>query len=332
MVFDNRATNKKMSREHVDHAHLVRFADERVNLRRDDASELRSQANRLRDKLDSYLKEHPDFELRKMLLSGSLAKGTALKSTSDIDVACYVSSDSAPDDVGQLIDWLAQKLEAAFPNFKPEQIKRKTYSVSVNFVSTGSEVDIVPILYDDDPGWRGYLVSQDTGEKLLTSVPMHLDFIRKRKKANDKHFAQVVRLIKFWSGLRKQEDEDFRFKSFMVELIVAYLADNGSPLDDYPRALQKFFAFVATDDFETAIIFDDYYDTSECKSTEEPIRIWDPVNCDNNVARRYTMYNKEKLVDAALDAGDAVDSALRTINKSETVRYWQKVFGPTFNA
>ena len=34
----------------------------------------------------SYLEEHPDFELRKMLLSGSLAKGTALKSISDIDV------------------------------------------------------------------------------------------------------------------------------------------------------------------------------------------------------------------------------------------------------
>lgn len=320
-----------MSREHVDHADLARFADERVNLKREDTSDLRSQANRLREKLGEYLKEHPDFALRKMLLSGSLAKGTALKSISDIDVACYVSSDSAPDDISQLIDWLAQKLETAFPNFKPEQIKRKTYSVSVNFVSTGNEVDIVPILYDGDPGWRGYLVSQDTGEKLLTSVPMHLDFIRKRKKANDKHFAQVVRLIKFWAGLRKQEDEDFRFKSFMVELILAYLADHGTPLADYPRALQKFFAFIANDDFETAITFDDYYDPSECEQPEEPIRIWDPVNCENNVAKLYTEHNKERLVDAALDAGDAVDSALRAINKSETVRFWQKVFGPTFN-
>src|SRR3954469_15612387 len=109
-----------MSREHVDHANIVRFADDRVNLKRDDATELREQANRLRDRLESYLSDHPDFDLRKMLLSGSLAKGTALKSISDIDVACYVSSDSAPHKVSDLIDWLAKKLESAFPNFRPE--------------------------------------------------------------------------------------------------------------------------------------------------------------------------------------------------------------------
>src|SRR5208283_1725468 len=209
-------TNRRcgMSREHVDHGDIVRFADERVNLKRDDATELRAQANRLRDKLEGYLADHPDFELRKMLLSGSLAKGTALKSISDIDVACYVSSDSAPHKISDLIDWLAKKLETAFPNFKPEQIKRKTYSVGVTFMATGNEVDNVPILYAGDPEWRGDLISQDTGEPLMTSVPMHLEFIRKRKTTKDKHFAQVVRLIKFWAKLRKQEDDAFRFKSF----------------------------------------------------------------------------------------------------------------------
>jgi tRNA nucleotidyltransferase (CCA-adding enzyme) len=155
----------------VTHDDIVRFADERVNLKRDDAKELREQANRLREKLENYLEEHPDFELRKMLLSGSLAKGTALKSISDIDVGCYVSSASAPEKISDLVDWLAKKLRTAFPNFKPEQVKPKEYSVAVNFISTGNEVDIVPILYDGDPKLRGYLVSQDTGEKLMTSVP-----------------------------------------------------------------------------------------------------------------------------------------------------------------
>ena len=166
-----------MSRGHVGHRDIARFADERVNLKREGATELRAQANRLRDKLEGYLGDHPDFALRKMLLSGSLAKGTALKSISDIDVACYVSSASAPHKISELIDWLAKKLETAFPNFKPEQIKRKTYSVGVNFMTTGNEVDIVPILYAGDPHWRGDLISQDTGEPLMTSVPMHLEFI-----------------------------------------------------------------------------------------------------------------------------------------------------------
>jgi tRNA nucleotidyltransferase (CCA-adding enzyme) len=321
-----------MARAHVDTAEIARFADERVNLKREDAKDLRAQTNRLRDRVEALLEENPHFELRKMLLSGSLAKGTALKSLSDIDVACYVSSEAAPHEVGKLIDWLAKKLEKAFPNFKPEQIKRKTYSVSVSFVSTGNEVDVVPILYADDSDWRGDLISQDTGELLMTSVPMHLDFIRKRKKANDKHYAQVVRLVKFWAGLQKQADKDFRFKSFMVELLVAYLADRGTPLDDYPEALAAVFNFMASDDFRTTIAFDDYYDPKTCAATKEPIRVWDPVNCENNVAKLYTAGNKSKLIQAAMDAGDAVDAALRATTKGETVRYWQKVFGPTFNA
>jgi hypothetical protein len=320
-----------VSRDHVTHADIARFADERVNLKREDAKELRAQANRLRDRLEQYLAEHPDFELRKMLLSGSLAKGTALKSISDIDVGCYVSSDSAPHKAADLVEWLAKRLEKAFPNLKPEQITRKTYSVSVNFIATGNEVDIVPILYAGDPQWRGDLVSQDDGSTLMTSVPMHLDFIRKRKADNDKHFAQVVRLVKFWAGLRKQENSNFRFKSFMIEMILAHLADGGTRLSDYPEALAAFFTFLATDAFATTIVFDDYYDPRTCAATSAPVRIWDPVNCENNVAKLYTAQNRDLIVGAALDAGDAIDAALYATTKSETVRYWQKVFGPSFN-
>ena len=321
-----------MGIDHVGHAEIVRFANDRVNLKRDDAAELRAQAIRLREKLESYVGDHPDFELRKMLLSGSLAKGTALKSTSDIDVACYVSSNSAPHTIADLIRWLAGKLENAFPNFKPEQIKRKTYSVSVTFVGTGNEVDIVPILYDDDPEWRGNLISQETGEPLMTSVPLHLAFIRKRKDANETDYAQVVRLLKYWAQLRKQTDPEFRFKSFMTELIVAHLADRGTALGDYPEALASAFTFMASDAFRTTIAFRDYYDPRSCKATNDPIRVWDPVNCDNNVAKLYTEAQKSKIVDAALDAGDAIDAALRAVTKTETIRYWQKVLGPTFSA
>ena len=322
-----------MSRQHVGHGDIVRFADARVNLKREDAVDLRAQANRLRDRLETYLSEHPDFGLKKMLLSGSLAKGTALKSISDIDVACYVASESAPHAVSDLIDWLAKRLETAFPNFKPSQITRKTYSVSVQFIGTGNEVDIVPILYSGDPKWRGDLISQDTGEPMMTSVPMHLEFIRKRKTASPVHFAQIVRLIKFWTGLRKREDTSgsFRFKSFMVELILAHLADQGVALNDYPEALQSFFTFVATDQLRSVISFTDYYSAGSCAQTAEPVRIWDPVNCENNVAKLYNASNQALIVDAALDAGDAIDSALRAPSKGETIRYWQKVFGPSFD-
>ena len=47
-------------------------------------------------------------------------------------------------------------------------------------------------------------------------------------------------------------------------------------------------------------------------------------------SRLYTIANANLIVEAALDAGDAIDAALYAPTKQETVRYWQKVFGPTF--
>ncbi len=321
-----------MSRSHVDHAAVAAFANEQVNLKREDASEFRAQVGRLRDRVEAYLAEHPDFELRKMLLSGSLAKGTALKSLNDIDVACYVSSDKAPGSIPDLLSFLADRLRKAFPNFKPEQVKPNTYSVTITFVGSGLRVDVVPILYQGDPQWRGYLISQDNGERLLTSIPMHLEFTRKRKKTCETHFAQVVRLVKYWAQRAKEQDDQFRFKSFMIELIVAHLADEGLALDDYPEALAQVFAYIGRDRFRSTIIFTDYYPSDNCKATSHPIRIWDPVNCDNNVATLYTKEQRAAIVEGALAAGDAIDAALRAPTKGETIRYWRKVLGPSFDA
>ncbi len=208
-----------MSKEHVGHKEIAQFAKEKVNLPKEWADEYRAQVNRLRDKLVTYLSEHPDFTLKKMLLSGSLAKGTALRNLNDIDVACYIQGSNVPKDIEELIEYLAERLKKAFPNFKPEQVKAKTYSVTVSFIGSGLDVDIVPILYDGDPNWYGNLVSQDDGSFLETCIPRHLEFIKTRKKKQETHFVQVIRLAKYWVQHMKSEKEGFRFKSFMVELI-----------------------------------------------------------------------------------------------------------------
>ena len=44
-----------MSKEHVSHSTLVRFAEEKVNLPKDKANEYRAQARRLREKLEGYI-------------------------------------------------------------------------------------------------------------------------------------------------------------------------------------------------------------------------------------------------------------------------------------
>ncbi|TPI53307.1 nucleotidyltransferase [Mesorhizobium sp. B3-1-3] len=319
-----------MSLLHVAHADIARFADEKVNLPKDKADEYRAQARRLREKLEGYLDEHPDFTLRKMLLSGSLAKGTALRSLNDIDVACYISGANAPKDVSALLQYLAERLRKAFPNFSPDQVKPQTYSVTVSFRGSGLDVDVVPILYEGDLQWYGNLVSQDDGTFLKTSIPLHLEFARKRKTAQATHFAQVVRLAKYWTRVMKREREGFRFKSFMVEMILAHLQDKGADFSDYPEALQAFFTYIATSNLREKIVFADYYKPSTVGSFAEPMQIIDPVNALNNVSRLYSAQNIEAIVEAALDAGDAIDAARAAPTKGETVAYWQKVFGSAF--
>lgn len=318
-----------MARKHVDHSDIARFAEERVNLPRDKANVHRAQVRRLREKLEEYLSEHPDFTLKKMLLSGSLAKGTALSTINDIDVACYVAGADAPTDTLALLDYLSERLRKAFPNFRPDQVNPLTYSLTVSFRGSGLEVDVVPILYQGDPSWNGQLVSQDDGSLLETNIPLHLEFIRKRKEANE-DFAQVVRLAKWWVRHVKQEREGFRFKSFMVELILAHLLDQGLDFSDFPEALQHFFTYIARTGLRDRIVFTDNYRTGSIGGFTEPVQIIDPVNPANNVSRLYTTTQADAIVEAAIDAGDAVDAALAAPTKQETVYYWQKLFGASF--
>ena len=80
------------------------------------------------------------------------------------------------------------------------------------------------------------------------------------------------------------------------------------------------------------ITFGDYYPKASVPARgDDPVRIIDPVNASNNVARLYDRTHADMIVEAALDAGDAIDAALAAPTKQETVRYWQKVLGPAFH-
>lgn len=288
-----------MSLLHVNHKDIERFAIDRVNLPSEKAKIYRAQVRRLREKLTKHIAEHPDFKLKKMLLSGSLAKGTPLRSLNDIDVALYVSGDDAPHKVSDLLDYIADRLRQAFPNKQPEDVQPQTYSVTISFKGTSLDVDVVPILYFGDPDWRGDLISQDDGSRLMTSIPMHLEFVKNRKDAQPTHFAQVVRLVKYWAAIRKDEVAGFRFKSFMIEMILAHLCDKGVEFSDYPEALAAFFNYVATTGLRPRIVFTDYYSADAVDIPEDRIQIVDPVNPENNVGRLYGDYEADLIQDAA---------------------------------
>jgi tRNA nucleotidyltransferase (CCA-adding enzyme) len=151
----------------ISHADIAALADDCVNLKREDAKEYREQVGRLRDKLDRYAADHPGYGLIKTLLSGSLAKGTSLKTLNDIDVAFYVKAEKTPKAEPELLEWLAKRLREAYPQIKPDQIKPNTHSVCIKFAVSGLNVDVVPVQYKGDPDDRGYLFAFDGGDPAL---------------------------------------------------------------------------------------------------------------------------------------------------------------------
>ena len=315
----------------IAHADVRQFGEDKVNLPTDVAKERREKVNDLREKLAKWMKDHPECGLAKSYLSGSLAKGTALKTSSDIDVALYIYYDGERKADRQLAEWIAERLRKAYPQMNPDQIVPQEHSVKIIYKTAGIEVDIVPVFYEDDPNDKGWLVSKKSGRLMMTSIPMHLAFTRKRKAARPKHFAQVVRLAKWWRDEQKANDANFRLKSFMIEMICAHLSDTGVDMSDYRRGLEAFFGYIVRTGLKQRIAFTDYYDLSELPTgLKDPIQIFDPVNPKNNVASLYGEEHRKLIVTAAENALDALNEAHTAATKAHALPLWKEVLGNSF--
>lgn len=223
--------------------------------------------------------------------------------------------------------------EAVRPlGLKDDQVHPEAHCVRLEYRGSGLNVDVVPVLYEGEADDVGYLITKDTGDRVKTSVKLHREFIKLRKDAQVNDFAQVVRLVKWWIRQLKLRDDDFRFKSFMAELICAHLADGGLTMSDYPEALERFFAYIVRSDLKERIAFTDYYALKDLPQTPlAEMEIFDPVSAENNVASRYVSGDRTRIVSAATDALNAITEARFVEAKGRAVDLWRKVLGPSFN-
>lgn len=308
---------------------LTAFGAKAINMPSAEAKAGRERVKFLRERLEKHIAANPGFSLVKMLHAGSVAKGTALRSTNDMDVAVYVRKDDAPET--DLVLWMTERLRAVYGGtISPDAIQPGVHCATITFAD-GLSVDVVPVLYEGDPDDRGYLIARDTGDRLLTSVRLHLDFIRARKSSHPNDFAQIVRYVKWWIREQKKLDGEFRFKSFMAELVVAHLADGGLDVTDHAAALAATFDFIAGPGMGGRIWFSDYYEAGDLPvSSGLPVEIYDPVNPDNNVAYRYTEFDLKRITAAAGEACDAITEAGYATTKTQAVECWQIVLGSRF--
>jgi len=328
---------------HVTHAHLAAYAVNKVNLPSETAKARRGQVNWLRTRLESYIAAHPDYSLVKMRGAGSVAKHTAISGSSDADVAAYVRASAVGGLAvveSKLLEWLRDRCIEVYGQTKdPSDFTISQHAVGITMHGSGLKIDVAPVLYEGEPNDRGYLVTQ-SGDRVLTSVTLHLDFLNRRKALVGAEYKEFIRLVKQFIRRAKQESSaaghELKFKSFMAELIVAHLWDHGwngedFAVTDYPRAFEQFFGYIATTELQQPIVFTHYYKASAVPQSYDAVQIWDPVNPANNVAKGYTDYDRQRLVERCTQAMDQVAWAGMAMNKGDAVDAWRTVFGPSFS-
>jgi hypothetical protein len=322
----------------VTHDDIVAYAKAKVNLPKETVDDRRGQLDYLKRRLEYWIGEHPDYSLLKIRGSGSVTKGTALKGSSDADMVAYVESAAVGGvsvSEADLLIWLRDRLiEVYGATKKSEDFVISHHAVGITY-SSGLKVDVAPVIYQGDLDDRGHLVTRQ-GERVLTSVKLHLEFIRARKTAHGKNYAQLIRLVKAWVREQRRIDENFRCKSFLVELIVAHLADEGwqgrrLDLEDLTVALEQVFAFIAGTGMRQRISFTDYYRADDLPAAANTaMEVFDPVNPDNNVVKDYSLAHRQTLTQAAGDALDAISEAAYADTKGRAVSAWKRVLGPGF--
>jgi tRNA nucleotidyltransferase (CCA-adding enzyme) len=326
--------------DHVTHTTLAAHAVDKVNVPSDTAKKRRDQVAYLQSRLEGHIAAHPDYDLVKMRRSGSVAKHTAIKGTggSDADVAAYVKAASVGGVLAEesgLLDWLKDRCVEVYGKTKvAEDFVISRHAVGITMKGSGLKIDVAPVLYEGEPDDCGYLITRD-GERVLTSVTLHLAFLNARKNLAGSEYKEFIRLVKAFIKQAKFDDENLKFKSFLAELLVANLWDkgwNGEPLavKDYPRAFEQFFGYIARTGLRQEVIFADYYPATDVVASTDSIRVWDPVNPANNVAAAYTESDRVRLVQRAAEALDAITWAGTANTKGAANDAWRTILGPTF--
>jgi tRNA nucleotidyltransferase (CCA-adding enzyme) len=331
-----------MPTNHVNHNVLSAHAANKVNIQREEATTRREQVNYLRDRLEVHIAAHPHYDLVKLRASGSTAKHTAIRRRggegSDADVAAYVrASNVGGVDVNEaeVLDWLRDRCMEVYGETKiAEDFVISQHAVGITMKGSGLKIDIAPVLYEGEPNDRGYLITRQ-GDRVLTSVTQHLNFIRTRRNIAGPNYLELIRLLKAWVREAKRDDDELRCKSFLLELLIAHLWDNGwngaaLAVGDYPRAFEQVLAYIARTELKEPITFADFYEPKDVCATSDAIQVWDPVNPENNVAASYTDEDRQRLVKTATVALEDVGWATQAPTKGDANDAWRNLLGPTF--
>lgn len=304
------------------------FVSKVLHLGKGKRKEYLDQVDNLIKQLRNKITEESSFKVKDFIKTGSLMKGTVLKPKGDYgvdaDIAVFLDiTESEKGDVQKLHNIILDLLKAVYPMKKDEDFQVQPHTLGIHFQASGLDVDLVPVIpIPNEPGY-GWQLSSQNGDPIKTSVQGQLDFIKKRKEL-DPRFKTLVRLLKKW----RNEQELDKFRSFIIELIVAYLFDRDGVMVSLESGLQRFFLYIAQYELKTPITFPELGEITSFPT--DPVVILDPVNKGNNVAKRLSIAERNEIVAASRTAWETIENASWKNTKGETLDLWKEVMGRSF--
>ena len=305
------------------------FVDNRLRLPRGKRSEYLAQVDYLIETFKAKINEDGTFGIKKFLKTGSLRKGTVLRPRDgfgvDADIAVYLETNGATTyDLDSLHDRLLKFLISIYPTKRPEDFTVQPRTLGIVFHASGLEVDMVPVLPIEGPGDYGWQPSSRGEPPVKTSVSKQLEFIRARREQYSR-FTSLVRLLKQW---RNYQELDDTLRSFLIELIVCHLQDVDGAADSLQEGLIRFFLYIAQSELRLPISFAE--NGTPGALPKDRVIVLDPVNTENNVARKLTDADCQEITSKATEAWECLSTARNNNYKGETLEYWKQVFGRSF--
>lgn len=163
--------------------------------------------------------------------AGSKAKGTMIKSSYDLDIACYFRHDDidAGKSLKEIYENMANFLEESY------YVERKNSALRIKNKEkqTDYHIDIVPGRFIDDTNTDANLYQADgSKDRLKTNLNIHIEHIK------NSGLTDVVRLVKLWkikTGLS--------IKTFVLELMVVEYA-NKSENTPLSKGIESFWQYI----------------------------------------------------------------------------------------
>ena len=311
---------------HLTDSEIEFFDKKALRLPSEKREEYIRQVDYLIDSLKAKSIEDGTLGIEKFLKAGSLRKGTVLRPRDgygvDADIAVYLIDDDAQFDLDNLHDRIRRLLIAIYPQKKPEDFPLQPRTLGIEFLTSGLNVDLVPVLsIDGSYGWQPSAIGSPP---IKTSIPGQLEFLRNRAN-QDRRFRLLVRVLKRW---RNQQELDDALRSFVIELLLAHIQDVQGPTESLEAGILRFFLFVAQHELSTPISFPENGQIDSYPT--DPVVVLDPVNSDNNATKRVKEFERIEIVEKATEAWEFLTTARRNNFKGETLDCWKEVFGRSF--